>query len=205
MPGPRLRKVFLQSDLAVGRFYYADKGAGFANVHVETLPWGIRDGGITCCLCGKVATTTHGAVGQHVMNIKLWCAFAKGRPPMSLGPKGTMDDIGDNLKDRVVAAAKTHPKLCLPPRELSRVLEAPIKAGDFDETRSVRECCENYCIREYCRTTNRKLDRMAMVVQGVTLVLGRESDISASSSGYCVYYVLIYKLYIYIYVFSSII
>ena len=118
------------------------------------------------------------------MNMKLWCAFAKGRPPISLGPQGTLDDIGDHLKERVVAAAETHPNLCLPPRELSRVLEAPIKAGDFDETRSVRECCENYCIREYCDRDNCKVDRMAMVVQGVTLVLRRESDISGSSSGY---------------------
>ena len=179
-----MRKVFLQSDLAVGRFHYADKGVGFANVHVETLPWGIRDGSITCCLCGKLATTPHGAVGQHVMNMKLWCAFAKGGPPISLGPQGTLDDIGDNLKERVVAAAVTHPKLCLPPRELSRVLEAPIKAGEFDETRSVRECCENYCIREYCCETGDQLNREAMAVQGVTLVLGRESDISGSSSGY---------------------
>ena len=140
-------------------------------MHVETLPWAIRDGEITCCLCGKSATSfSHGSQGQHDRNVRLWCAFAKGGPPISLGSKGKLDNIGDNLNEKVLEVARTNPKLCLPPHELRRVLESPIK-NKIDEI-SVRECCnDNYVIQEYAQKANFQLDRMAMAVQGVGLIL----------------------------------
>ena len=176
MPGKLLRQRFWQSPLSTGQYRYSNSSPKVA-VNMKDLPWGVREHDIFCCMCGKTDVAGHRGE-QHERNIRLWCAFGKGRelegPPIAT-PCSTsqLDDIGEGLHSRVLAVcARPRRKKSLTPPVLHRIIRLldnlPDPSAIAQETYAVSEKMVGTSIQEINPNTHQVMDRMALVCLGCT-------------------------------------